>query len=150
MSNYVELYKRLSKFPGGASIFNIALARKSPYVSQLKPKVSALREGYAQVDVANRRAVHNHLGTVDSNALFTLSQLVMGLALETVIPKDRRWIPIGAELEYLKLAKSSVSAVCDCSGLDFYQDKLDIDVVVRDSNGEPVQKAVVKVHLSSK
>lgn len=100
--------------------------------------------------MANRKAVHNHLGTVDSNALFTLAQLVMGLALETVIPKDRRWIPVGAELEYLKLAKSSVSAVCDCSGLDFYQDKLDIDVVVQDSSGEPVQKAVVKVHLSSK
>lgn len=131
-------------------MFNLALSRRSPYVSQLKPKVAVLRKGYAQIDVANRRAVHNHLGTVDSNALFTLSQLVTGLALETAIPKDRRWIPIGAELEYLKLAKSSVSAVCDCSELDFYQDNLNIDVIVQDSNGEHVQKSAVKIHLSSR
>lgn len=150
MSNYVELYDKLSRFPGGVSLFNIGLVRKSPYTSQLKPKVSKLRYGYAEVKVANRKPVHNHLGSIDSNALFTLSQLVMGLCIETVIPKDKRWIPVGAKIEYLKLAKTGVSASCDCSSLDFDQSTLEVPIDVKDENSDMVQQAVVTVHISSK
>ncbi len=150
MSNYVKLYKRLSKFPAGTSIFNIALSRKSPYVSQLKPKVSELRQGYAQIDIAKRKALHNHLGTIDSNALFTLSQLTMGLSIETAIPKNRRWIPVGANVEYVKLAQTAVTATCDCTDLDFGQDNIEVSVTVKDTNGEPVQRAVIQLNVSAK
>ena len=131
-------------------VFNLGLSKRSPYVSQLRPDVTELGVGVAKIGVCKRKAVHNHLSAIDSNALFTLAQLTVGLSIETVIPKDKKWIPVGAKIEYLKLAESDVLAICDCTYLDFEQSILDVPVLVVDKLGDAVQKAVIQVSVRSK
>ncbi len=150
MTNYVEMYNKMSRLPGGKKIFSIALEKRSPYVSQLNPIVEELSEGYAAISMKKRKAVNNHLGVIDSNALFTLSQLVMGLSLESAIPNDKRWIPLGAEIEYVKMAQGDVYATCDCSSIEFDRDSYKISVCVNDENETLIQKSEIRVKISNK
>lgn len=52
-----------------------------------------LEAGRCEGHINDRRAVHNHLGTVHAIALCNLAELVMGLLVDAATPADMRWIP---------------------------------------------------------
>ena len=61
-----------------------------------------LRAGYAEVRMADRRAVRNHLDSVHAVALANLAELAGNVALMYSLPDDARFIMSGMEIEYLK------------------------------------------------
>jgi acyl-coenzyme A thioesterase PaaI-like protein len=155
MADYVKTYSRLETIPFGKKVFNVMLRRASPYVSQLRPEVLKLETGYCEIRVKNRNAVHNHIGAVDSNALFTLAQLAMGVSMETWLPSSLRWIPLGATIEYVQLAKSDVVGSCDCRTPTGIVDESatfpivkEVTACISDSSGNIVQRAVIRVQIS--
>ena len=99
-----------------------------------------------------RHAVHNHLGVIDSNALFTLAQLAVGVAVESYTPSSHRWILQGADIDYIKMAKSDVVAVCDCRDIQEIgspdRSEANIEVTVLNGESELVQVAHVRVSFS--
>ncbi len=72
MSNSTEalsIRQRLSGLPGGTWAFSRLVCWKAPYFASIRPRFAALRPGYCEVHIKNRRAVLNHMGTVHAIAL---------------------------------------------------------------------------------
>jgi len=110
-----------------------------------------LRPGYCEVKMKKRRAVHNHIKSVHAIAMCNLSELAAGTMLEVTLPPGMRWIPKGMNVEYLKIARTDLKAVCEISteGLDEPQE-LPMTVHVTDTSEEEVFRAVITMHLSKR
>jgi hypothetical protein len=98
-----------------------------------------------------RRAVHNHIKSVHAIAMCNLSELTAGTMLEATLPQSMRWIPKGMAVEYLKIAKTDLKAVCKISTADLDQpQELPMTVQVTDTSDAEVFRAVITMHLSKK
>ncbi len=99
----------------------------------------------------NKRAVQNHIQSVHAIAMCNISELTAGTMLEVSLPRDMRWIPKGMTVEYLKIAKTDLKAVCEISldNLDSPQE-LPMTVHVTDTKGTEVFRAVITMHISKK
>ena len=117
--NYVlKFQNQLAKLPFGRVLFSNLIARKAPYFTTINPRVEELRHNYIKVSLRKRPAVHNHLKTVHAIASCNLCEFAAGICMESSIPKHRRWIPIGMTVQYLKKAKTDLTAECDLSMTD--------------------------------
>ena len=105
-----KLYRRARRIPGGRRIFSVLFARKAPYFRTVRPYVAQLRPHYAQVLIRDRKAVHNHIGTVHAIAVCNGLEAAMGALAEVTVPDGKRWLPKGMEVSYL--AKSDSDLVC--------------------------------------
>jgi acyl-coenzyme A thioesterase PaaI-like protein len=103
----------------GAEKFSAMVCQMAPYFSTIEPNLSELRVGYAEVQVAFRREITNHIGTVHAIALCNAAELVAGTMTNVSIPEGARWIPKGMTVEYLAKAKTDVRAVADGSDIDW-------------------------------
>ncbi len=103
----------------GAEKFSAMVCQMAPYFSTIEPNLSELRVGYAEVQVAFRREITNHIGTVHAIALCNAAELVAGTMTNVSIPAGARWIPKGMTVEYLAKAKTDVRAVADGSDIDW-------------------------------
>src|ERR1700759_2959196 len=106
----MSLYSRVALLPGGRRAFSIAYARKAPYFRTVRPYVADLRPHYAEVHLPNRKAVHNHIGTVHAIAGCNGLEAGMGALAEATITAWKRWLQKGMEVSYL--AKSDSALVC--------------------------------------
>ena len=61
--------------------------------------------------MADRRAVRNHLDCVHAIALANLAELAGNVALVYSLPDDARFIVSGMEIEYLKKARGTITAI---------------------------------------
>ncbi|BBM04266.1 DUF4442 domain-containing protein [Microbulbifer sp. GL-2] len=73
-------------------------------------KVSA---GRVEVLLKKRWSVTNHIGTVHAIAMCNAAELAGGVCLDVSLDRRFRWIPVGMEVKYLKMAKSNLKAVCE-------------------------------------
>ena len=119
MNRVLKLHKKLSKYPFGNVFFSRAVARMAPYFTTIKPNILEIRHNYILVSMKNRRSVQNHLKTVHAIAMCNLCEFAGGICMEASIPKHRRWIPAGMEVQYLKKAKTDLTASCDLSKIDW-------------------------------
>lgn len=103
----------------GAEKFSAMVCQMAPYFSTIEPNLSELRVGYAEVQVAFRREITNHIGTVHAIALCNAAELVAGTMTNVSTPAGARWIPKGMTVEYLAKAKTDVRAVADGSDIDW-------------------------------
>ena len=106
----IALHHRLSRWPGGQWLFSKMVCFKSPYFGSIAPRITRLENGLCEGRFADRRAVHNHIGTVHAIALCNLAELVMGLLVDVSTPAGMRWIPKGMQVQYLKKAKGTITA----------------------------------------
>lgn len=104
------LYRRLSAWPGGQWLFSKMVCFKAPYFGTVAPRITVLDAGRCEGQINDRRAVHNHIGTVHAIALCNLAELVMGLLVDAATPADMRWIPKGMQVQYLKKAQGRIRA----------------------------------------
>jgi acyl-coenzyme A thioesterase PaaI-like protein len=106
----LRMWTQLGHRPGGRWLFTRLLGRMVPYTGALGAKVVLLEAGHARVELQDRRAIRNHLGSIHAAALTNLGELASGLAMMTAAPPDVRGIPIRLTTEFLKKARGHLVA----------------------------------------
>ncbi len=145
------MYSQFQRFPFGKMIFSKIVSNKAPYFNTIDPKIITLKPNYIKVSMRKRPAVHNHLKTVHAIASCNLCEYAAGICMEASIPKHRRWIPIGMDIQYLKKATTDLVAECDLSGVDWNTcTEVPCTVSVLDKNEVEVVRAVIKMKVSDK
>lgn len=109
-SQALRLFRRLGGSPSGRWLYAKILCRRAPYFATIAPRVELLEPGRCIVQVRDRRAVHNHIGSVHAIALCNMAELAGGLATDATIPDSTRWIPKGMTVRYLAKAHGTLTA----------------------------------------
>ena len=150
-ASVLSMYRRFSRWPAGRWLFSRAVCFRAPYFATIAPRFTVLEPGRCEVEIPDRRRVHNHIGTVHAIALCNLAELSAGVMTEASLPASMRWIPKGMTVEYLKKARGTMRAVATpeipitdaAAGYD-----LPVVVSVRDPAGEEVFRARIMMWLS--
>jgi acyl-coenzyme A thioesterase PaaI-like protein len=149
----LEIYGMLTRWPLGHWVFSKAVCLKAPYFGSISPTITRLENGRCEARIKDRRAVHNHIGTVHAIALCNLAELCAGLMTDASLPDGMRWIPKGMTVSYLKRAKGRMHATATpviaivpaSEGYD-----LPVNVDVLDDAGDKVFHAEIRMWLSPK
>ena len=140
-----ELYDRLAPLPGGKGLFSRAVGRFAPYTGTIGGRVVELREGFARVELEDRRKVRNHLRSVHAVALVNLAELTGNLALSYSLPDDARFIVSGLSIEYVKKARGTITATSECPVPQSNERReYEVPVVMADPGGDVVARAVLR------
>ncbi|WP_297803204.1 hotdog fold domain-containing protein [Arenimonas sp. GDDSR-1] len=147
----LALYGKISRWPCGHWLFSKAVCFKAPYFGTIAPIITRLENGRCEAVIKDRRAVHNHIGTVHAIALCNLAELCAGVMTDASLPKAMRWIPKGMTVAYLKRAKGRMHAIAtpmipmvdSDAGYD-----LPVNVDVLDSSGDKVFHAEIRMWMS--
>ena len=139
-----QAWDLLSGVPGGKAVFSRLVGRMAPYTGTIGARVTVLRTGYSEVEMADRHAVRNHLDCVHAIALANLAEVAGNIALMYSLPDDARFIVSGMEIEYVKKARGTIKAIGESpvprtSARAAY----DVPVTLRDESGEEVARAVL-------
>ena len=102
------MWRRLRRWPAGEWLFSRVVCFAAPYFGSIAPRITALEEGRCEARLRDRRAVHNHIGTVHAIALCNLAELCAGLMTDASLPRGMRWIPKGMSVRYLKKATGTL------------------------------------------
>ena len=105
-----QAWNVLSGCRAARSVFSRLVGRMAPYTGSIDARSTVLRAGYAEVVMADRRAVRNHLDCVHAIALANLAELAGNVALVYSLPDDARFIVSGMEIEYMKKARGTITA----------------------------------------
>jgi acyl-coenzyme A thioesterase PaaI-like protein len=152
-ASVLSMYRRMSRWPAGRWLFSRAVCFRAPYFATIAPQFIALEPGRCEVEIRDRRRVHNHLGTVHAIALCNLAELSAGVMTEASLPSAMRWIPKGMTVEYLKKARGTMHAIAtpDIAIVDSSAGyELPVTVSVRDPQGDEVFRARIAMWLSPK
>jgi len=139
-----QAWDLLVRVPGGKAVFSRIVGRMAPYTGSIHAQVQVLRVGHAEVTMADRKAVRNHLDCVHAIALANLAELAGNVALFYSMPDDARFIVSGMEIEYLKKARGTITAIGESPVVRSSQRAhYDVPVSLRDASGEEVAHAVL-------
>lgn len=138
----------------GKKIFSMLVCRKAPYFGTIKPLFEELEPGRCVIRMKKRKAVTNHLKTVHAIAMCNIVELAGGICTDVSVPPDVRWIPGGMTVEYLSLAKTDLTGVCniDLEKLKVWDLKKNFpaEVNLYDTSGAVVMRGTINIHLSLK
>lgn len=144
-----DLWDRLSSLPGGKWLFSFLIGRMAPYTGTIGARVEELRDGHARLTMRDRRRVRNHLRSVHAVAQLNLAEETSGLAVSYSMPAGLRGIPVHLEIDYLKKARGTITAVCELE--EPIPDpepgervEYEAPVVLTDPQGEIVARAVAR------
>lgn len=151
MNSVLNMYNKCRKLPFGNRIFSTLACINAPYFGSIKPVYQELTPGHCEITMKNRRSVRNHIKSVHAIAMCNICELAAGTMLEVSIPSHLRWIPKGMNVDYLKVAKTDLKAICKLQDIDWdTTTDLPITVDVKDTNGVSVVRAVINMHISKK
>ena len=151
MNQLLKVYGKCAGLPFGRWVFSKLVCLKAPYFGTIKPVFRQLQPGRCAIRMKNRRAVHNHIQSVHAIAMCCLAELAAGTMLEVSLPPSVRWIPKGMQVQYLKIARTDLTAFCEIplDELDKPQ-VLPITVHVEDTGREEVFRAVIEMHITGR
>ena len=142
-------WQRLSGSRFGRWLFARAVCRKAPYFASIAPAFLELRPALCRVQLPQRRAVQNHLGSVHALAMGNLCELAAGMVTEVTLPPTMRWIPRGMTIEYLKPAQTDVTATARLDRNEWSgAQNVGVPVTVVDAQGVEVVRAVITMYVS--
>ncbi|NND00421.1 MAG: DUF4442 domain-containing protein [Gammaproteobacteria bacterium] len=150
MSSIYQRYQKLSGLPAGRYIFDKAIGFAAPFFGKIKPRVIDLRPGYCEVEIKDRWGVRNHLGTVNAGALCSLAELTGGMALDSLVPANMRWIPRGMTVSYLKKATGTLNAISELTGDAVLEGDISVPIIVRNRENDTVFTANITFYVSKK
>ena len=148
MHKTLKVYKRLAQFPLGKRIFSKMVCVITPYFSSIKPLITELDHGYCSVSMRKRRAVTNHINTVHAIAMCNMAELSGGLLTEVSLPKGTRWLPSGMSEQYLKKAKTDLTAIADGRDINWDEEgNKVVPVEIKDIDDEVVFTAKINMNV---
>jgi acyl-coenzyme A thioesterase PaaI-like protein len=140
-----DMWNVLSAVPAGKVLFSHLLGRMAPYTGSIRATVTVLRAGYAEAQMRDRRRLRNHLDCVHAIALANLAELTGNVALMYSLPDDARFIVSGFDIEYIKKARGTITAVGESPiPRSAARAQYDVPVTLRDAGGEAVARAVLR------
>jgi acyl-coenzyme A thioesterase PaaI-like protein len=147
----LSLYRKFTRWPAGHWLFSRAICFKAPYFGTISPRIVSLEPNRCEVRIADRRRVHNHIGTVHAIALCNLAELAAGVMTDATLHASMRWIPKGMTVEYLKKATGTMHGVAtpdvpvveSTSGYE-----LPVTVIVKNDAGDAVFRASIAMWVS--
>ncbi len=149
ISPILRQWQRASGSGLGRWLFARAVCRKAPYFATIAPRFLVLQPALCRVDMPQRRAVENHIGTVHALAMGNLCELAAGLCTEVTIPATMRWIPRGMTIEYLKRAQGRITAAARLDKNEWQgAENIGVPVTVTNASGEEVVRAVITMYVS--
>ncbi len=139
-----QAWDMLSVLPGGKVLFSRLIGSMAPYSGTIHAQVTTLRTGHAEVEMADRRGVRNHLHSIHAIALVNLAEIAGNVALFYSMPDDARFIVSGLEIEYLKKARGTITAIGESPvPRNNARAAYDVPVSLRDASGAEVARAVL-------
>lgn len=150
-SSMIKVWKYLGGFSAGQWMASKIVCFTAPYFGSIKPRFTQVKPGLVEVRLKNRRAVQNHLKTVHAIAMCNAAELAGGVCMDVSLDANFRWIPVGMEVKYLKMAKTDLRAVCQVSDFHWHtaQDVV-MPVCVYDKNDVEVFHADITMRISAK
>lgn len=150
-SPVLKLWRYFGKRGFGRWLVSKIVCFNAPYFSSIKPRFSKVEAGNVELFFKNRRAVQNHLKSVHAIAMCNAAELAGGVCLDVSLSANFRWIPVGMEVKYLKMAKTDLHAVCKIDKFDWDtpQDVI-MPVSVYDTNQIEVFHADITMRISPK
>ncbi|MGK3987293.1 hotdog fold domain-containing protein [Sorangium sp. So ce136] len=140
-----DLWDKLRHLPGGKRLFSATLGVMAPYTSTIRADIEVLERGRAEVTMRDRPGLRNHLRSVHAVALVNLAELTGNTALSYSLPDDARFIVTGLSIEYVKKARGTIRAVCECPVPDTSERReYQIPVSLRDATGTEVARATLR------
>jgi len=141
-------WRRLSKLPGGKTLFSLLLGWMTPYSGTIGARVAELEPGWCRVTLRDRRRVRNHLASVHAMALANLAEMASGLAVLVGLPPGVQGIVTGFSISYLKKARGLLTAECRVTGLDVTtEQEYEAAVAITDTQGDVVGRAKARWRL---
>jgi acyl-coenzyme A thioesterase PaaI-like protein len=107
-----------------------------------------LEPGHAEIEIPDRRANRQHLGSIHAIALMNVAEQASGLALLTGLPDGIRGIVTQISMQYLKKARGTILAVSRTTPPAVTGD-IEFDVIADclDRSGDVVARATVRWRL---
>lgn len=146
----LRLFRRLGGSAPGRWLFARLIRLRAPYFASIAPRIERLEPGLCVVRIRDRRAVHNHIGTVHAIALCNMAELAAGLATDATLPDSLRWIPKGMTVRYLHKAAGTMTATAHVTAppADTEGTELHAKVEVADPAGEVVFDADITMWIT--
>ena len=146
----LRLWRRLRPLPGGTRLFSLVFGWRVPYSGSVRPHIRVLAPGHAEVEIKDRRANRQHLGSIHAVALVNLAEQTSGLALLTALPDGIRGIVTQISMQYHKKARGPIRAVCDVTAPAVSGDmEFDVTADCLDRSGDMVATATVRWRLGA-
>ena len=134
----------------GRWLFARKMSRRAPYVRNLKPVFIELRAGLCKVSFPNRKSVRDARGSVHALAIGNLCELAVNMVTEVTIPPTLRWSTRGMTIEYLRKARTEVTATARLDKSEWVDaQSIGVPVSVVDANGAEVVRAVISIHVAA-
>ncbi len=152
MSTLLSLHRRLVRLPAGDRLFSRLFSLKAPYFGTVRPRFVELRPNYAELTIAKRRRVHNHLKTVHVIAICNGLEAAMGALAEASVPATKRWIPKGMDVRYTAKAVSDITCIAETDAAQWAGDDPDVPVRVRAlrDDGTVVVEGVIRLWVTDR
>ncbi len=147
----LKVWNKFNTTAFGRGLVSYILCLKAPYFRTIKPTLTRVEAGHVEATFKKRWGVTNHINTVHAIAMCNAAELVGGLCLDVSLDANHRWIPAGMTVQYLKMAKTNLRAVCKVDSYD-WQGKQEVimPVSVYDTNNVEVFHADITMHVSPK
>jgi acyl-coenzyme A thioesterase PaaI-like protein len=139
----LNLWEKFRAVPGGALLYSRLIGKFIPYTGSVNLLVLELRPGHAKVQLTDRRAVRNHLGSIHAAAIMNFAEAASGLALNYTLPENGRAILVNFNIKYTKKARGTLVAISNVK-LDPITSSHDeiIESTVTDADGDIVAHAL--------
>jgi len=150
-SPVLKAYRAIGNNPAGRWTLSRAIALKAPFFTTINPVLTRLEPGRVEATMKKRWLVTNHIGTVHAIAMCNLAEFVGGLCMEVSLRGDMRWIPVGMQVHYQKMAKTDLKGVSVLDDIAFTEPgDIVVPVSVTDADDVEVFRADISMRISWK